>query len=227
MRNAPWLLLPLLSIGVIAHAMSMRTKYTPLAFSEDGRSVLVRADIQGPEGGGARDYEIWSAAEPHRQRVSVSSDLGTGSGGKTQHVTEGTCAQGLKDLDGSLKKLGFKGVAVHADRCARRSELVTVDEKAGKDLEAGHFRAKGNKLVHEGLEVRFRSTEIGLYRDETKLCTLTQPKRDAPAEIAVGGGKGNRLVYVIETTSSGDQGLLGMCGESSDGKLAALPLGGR
>jgi hypothetical protein len=225
MRPARWLLLPLLFLfGTVVHAMSMRTHYTPLAFSEDGKSVLVRADIQGPEGGGARDFEIWSAAAPHRQRVSTSSDLGDGSGQHAQHVSASACVQGLKDLEGTLRKLGFKGVAVHPDRCTRRSELVTIDEHTSKEVEGARFRAKGNKLVHEGLEVRFRGTEIGVYRDETKLCSLSQPKRDVPAEIAVGGGKAGRLVYVIETTSSGDQGLLGMCGEGSDGKLVALPL---
>jgi hypothetical protein len=211
-----------LGIAGVAHAMNMRTHFTQLALSDDGRSIFVRADISGPEGGGTHDYEIWSAAAPHRVRVTVSSDLSQGGGEHPETITAATCAQNLKGLEAELKKRGFKGVTVHTDRCAKRNALVTVDDKTTKELGAARFRAKGNKLVHEDLEVRFRSTEIGIYKAETKLCTLEQAKREAPAEIMVGGGKGGQLVYVIETTSSGDQGLVGLCGVI-DGKLQPLP----
>jgi len=213
----------LFAAAAASQAMSMRTHFTPLALSEDGRSILIRADISGPEGGGAHDYEIWSASAPHRVRVSVSSDLSTGGGHHPETISAATCAQNLKGLEAELKKRNFKGVSVHGDHCAKRNALVTVDDKTTKALEAARFRAKGNKLVHEDLEVRFRGTEIAIFQAESKLCALEQAKREAPAEIMVGGGKGGQLVYVLETTSSGDQGLVGLCGVV-DGRLQTLPL---
>jgi hypothetical protein len=205
-----------------AHAMSMRTRLTTLAFNEAGTAALVRTEVSGPEGGGELSFEIWSITAPYRTRVTVSSDLSPGNGAKPQTVTPEACASALKELDGGLRSRGFKGVTVHADRCTKRQELVSVDPKHGKDVGDARFKAKGNALAHDGIEVRFRGKELALYRDEAKMCAITQPKRETPAELSVWGGKGGKLVYIIETRSSGDMGLLGLCGADADGKLQLL-----
>jgi len=205
-------------------AMSLRTHFTIMAFSEDGKSALVHAAVGGPEGGGQSRYEIWSASSPHRARIEVSSDLSQGGSAKPQTITAAACADALKALDATLRKRGFKGVTVHADKCGKREGLVVVDPPHGKEIETARYRALGNKLARDGIEVRFRGSEIGMYKDEIKLCAIAQPKRDTPAELAVGGPKGGKLIYVIETTSQGDQGLLGLCGVGEGEKLQLLPL---
>jgi hypothetical protein len=211
-----------LAMSGAASAMSMNTRLTPLAFNDEGTAVLVRADVNGPEGGGQQSFEIWASTAPYRTSVTVSSDLSPGNGSKPQTVTAEACATALKELDGGLRAHGFKGVSVHADRCAKRHDLVSVDAKHTKDVGEARFKAKGNALAHEGIEVRFRGKELAFYRDESKMCALMQPKRETPTELSVWGAKGGKLVYVIETRSSGDMGLLGMCGADADGKLQLL-----
>lgn len=207
-----------------ASAMSLRTHYTVLAFSDDGKSALVHAAVDGPEGGGQSRYEIWSASAPHRARTEVSSDLSPGGSAKPQTITQSACGEALKTLDVSLHKRGFKGVSVHADKCSKREGLVVVDAPHRKEIESARYKALGNKLTRDGIEIRFRGSEIGMYKDEIKQCAITQPKRETPAEITVGGPKGGKLVYVLETTSTSDEGLLGLCGVGEGGKLQLLPL---
>ena len=213
----------LASLGELpAQAMNLRNRFTALAFSEDGRSVLVRAEIDGPEGGRVLSYEIWSADSPHRTHAELSSNLSTG-GAKPEKIDAAACAQALRALGEGLKKRGFKGVAVHPDRCAKREGLVTAEARLATAVTKGRFQAKDNKLAREGVEVRFAGTQIAFYRDERKECSITQPKRQAPASLSVWGTPSNRLVYIVEETSSGDEGLLGMCALAPDGQLHALP----
>jgi hypothetical protein len=178
--------------------------------------------VSGPEGGGQESYELWSTTAHYRTSVQVSSDLSPGNGTHPQTVTAEACATALKELDGALRSHAFKGVTVHADHCAKRKELVSIDPKHGKNVGDARWKAKGNALSHDGIEVRFRGKELAFYRDEAKMCAMTQPKRETPAELSVWGPKGSKLVYVIETRSSGDMGLLGMCGADADGKLQLL-----
>ena len=203
----------------------MRTRYTVLAFSDDGHSALVRSDVQGPEGGGEIGYELWSsAAMPHRLRVVVSSDFSQGGAEHPQTISTTACGAALKTLGDGLQKRGFREVSVHADHCGKRVDLVTVGGRHDKDVAESRFLARGNKLVRDGIEVRFRGREIGLWKDEVKQCAFAQPSRETPAEIAVAGTKGSRLIYVVETTSAGDQGLVGLCALGADGKLAPVGL---
>jgi hypothetical protein len=76
-----------LLVAALAGAMNMRTHFTPLAFSADGRSLLLRSDVSGPEGGESHEYQIWSASAPHRTSVRVASDLGQGGRSKAEATT--------------------------------------------------------------------------------------------------------------------------------------------
>ena len=64
------LVLAVLSPAAAARAMSLTNRFTPMALSADGSSVLVRADVRGPEGGGQLAFEVWSAGAPHRERFA-------------------------------------------------------------------------------------------------------------------------------------------------------------
>ena len=184
-------------------------------------TALVRATVIGPEGGGQLVYELWGPGKPARQRYELSSTLSSGDGKKNERVDAKTCTERVNALDAELKKRGFKDVKTQAQFCAKHGEQVVVDKRAATEVAAAKFMASGNKLAHEGLEVRFRGTAINVFKDERLLCTIVQPKREAPTEIHVSGSKSGRLVYVTEQSSAGDQGLLGMCAATGAGQLTA------
>ncbi len=210
-----------------AQAMSIRTRLFPVAFSEDGASVLVRSALSGPEGGGELTYEVWGTTAPHRLKVTLSSTMSPGDGSTPEHVDGKSCAAAARTLDAALKARGFRGVKVRAERCgAHVDDVVVVEPRHGKAIAEAQFRARGGKLAQGGVEVRFRSGEVGIYRDEAKVCAFAQPKRDTPAELFVSGTATGRLIFAIERTSSGDEGLLGLCG-GVDHKLATLPTDAR
>ncbi len=210
--------------STLALAMSLRTDLTVLAFSQDGASALVQVVVSGPEGGGQIAYELWSASAPVRERFELSSDLSPGDGSRPQAVADKTCVARLQELGATLKRRGFRGATVQPGQCSKRGNLVTVDKQQLADVAAAQFKAKNNKLSHEGLEVRFRGSNIDLMKGEDRQCTIAQPKREAPAEIHVSGTKSGKLVYVLQKVGDGDEGLLGLCGAGPDGALKALPL---
>ena len=183
----------------------VRTRLTVLAFNPAGTAVLARTRV---EGGMPLDaYEVWGATAPVRERYDIPAPTV-----KLAASDAVSCESRLSFLEASLKQHGFAGVSVHKNACHKREAVVVVDKKYEPDLKAAQFKASGTKLVRDGYEIRFRSSTIGIYRDEALLCTLQQAKREAPAEIRVNATPGTKLVYVTEETSIGDQGLVGMCG---------------
>ncbi len=105
--------------------MSLRHDETTLAHSPDGRSVLVQDEAQGPEGGGSLTYRV-TGGKAHE--FVISSDFSPGDGSTPQAVSEKECRARLAELSALLTQLGFTGVAVHPEACARqrRSGAVTV-----------------------------------------------------------------------------------------------------
>ncbi len=185
----------------------VRTHLAVLAFSADGTGVLVRARAEGSAAPDA--YEMWSTKAPVRQRFEIPAPAS-----QLAASDPASCESKLGQLAASLKSHGFVGASVHKAACHKRESVVVVDKKYAPDLAKAQFKASGTKLVRDGYEIRFRSSSIGIYRDEALLCTLQQPKREAPAEIRVSATPGTKLVYVTDETSTGDQGLVGMCGGS-------------
>lgn len=209
-----------------ASAMSLRSDLAVIAFSKDGTSALVQIVVRGPEGGGQIAYELWSASGPARQRYELSSDLSPGDGSTPQAILPKACTERLAELGKELARRGFRGVTVQPGQCGKRGNLVTVDKKQLADVADAAFQAKGNKLQHGDLEVRFRGNNIDVLQGEERRCSVTQPARNAPAEIHVSGTKSGKLVYLIQQVGDGDEGLLGLCGAGPDGVLKLLSLKG-
>ena len=117
----PALLISALLFSMPAWAMRTQVSISIVAWSEDGASVLLREDGNGPEGGG---YERYRLIEPQLGlTITPSSDMSPGDGSTPQSVDEKECRTQLESLQEKLTKLKFPGVRINVANCAKRGDF--------------------------------------------------------------------------------------------------------
>lgn len=163
------MVLALVGLGApAASAMSIRYHEAVLAWSADGRALLLHHDADGPEGGGSTGYSVIGLDAQGKLTVIqalVSSDFSPGGSSRPQTVTAKACEAALGALGGALRKHGFKGVAVRAAGCSakNRSGLVTVDETESQRASSSEL-GEGQRLVRGQLEIRLEGTDVRVGR---------------------------------------------------------------
>jgi hypothetical protein len=110
-----------------AHAMGADVSVDLVAWNADGSAALVRRTTLW-DGQRQSKYVIVADAEP----VSAMFDDGRDT---TQNVDDAGCIKAAGALTRALAADQFRGVTVHADRCAgARASIVAVDPDVARDV---------------------------------------------------------------------------------------------
>ena len=205
-----------------AQALSIRSELVPLAYSDDGATVLVHVIAHGPEGGGEEGFELWGPMPPNRLRFIVSSDFSPGGGSHPQTVAPGQCVHRLTELDQTLAARGFHDITINQLACVKRAGNYLKTQKEAAD-EVVTSKWTGKVPSRDGYALRATATQLTIMKDATTVCTVENKlRRDFNLHVA--GMKPARLVYIIAESAGAGQQLVGLCASTSGGRLQALPI---
>lgn len=198
-----------------ASALHVRADVGPLAWSADGRSVLLADRHFGPEGGGSLTYLVVSAAAPAVSQFEVSSDFSPGSGSRPQAVPGVVCRRRLMALATLLGEKGFAGVEVETGGCRerQRDELVRVAPAQAEAMRGAALPPGGAK----GWRVTAAKGGVRIAAPGGKGERLAARSADAAEAYLSPGG----LLLVLADVV-GERHLLGVLALEPDGALRRL-----
>jgi hypothetical protein len=213
-----------LALPSAGQAMRIQTFLRPLAWSDDGQSLLLVEDQQGPEGGDALTYVLVSVRAPHYQRFQVSSDFSTGSSHLPQRVTAGACRTQLDRLVKSAPATRFPGLQVLTGRCAGkdRTELLRPSPALTRAMAASAFA--GQVTLKLGALVLLIATKEVVLQEAGKPVgrwPLRMPPNLSPGSLGAWLEPGRRLLVL----TSADGVILVLASPTGDlAKLQPVPL---
>ena len=137
-----------------ATGMGFTVSLQPLAWSKDGRSVLLAIHGHGPEGGGYLEYRLISVEWDSAMMIQPSNDASPGDGSTPQWVSKDGCKEQLGRLGKRLAKLGFDNVKVDKSKCDKdsRYELIAVEGEGPKSAPISG-KAPGSPVEVAGVKI--------------------------------------------------------------------------
>jgi hypothetical protein len=129
------LVVALVTIPASAHAMGYYEDLTIVAWSSDGRAVLVTRDESSSATAGARREYVVVGID-HPTPVVVAFDDTTDEDTATQHIDVATCQKNARILKKALAANHFRGVAIHAGQCKGARAVVAISKAAADAVTA-------------------------------------------------------------------------------------------
>ncbi len=150
--------LGLIGIAWPAMAMGFRQEVQPVAWSDDGQSVLLEVTGHGPEGGGYKKFRVVSGKEEGFM-VEPDNDASPGDGSTPQWIPAKQCRKGMKKLAAVLKRLGFGAVEVNLKECDKddRHGFLKI---TGKDPRAVRLEGDEGSLEVGGLTISLNGNSL-------------------------------------------------------------------
>ena len=162
----------------------MRDSSFILAWSDDGRAVLLEHNSNGPEGGRALSYVLVHGGE--RESFVVSNTLSRG-GPPREYVPVQECLAAVEKLRKRL--VGFTGVEARSPRCKSRDNIVLTLKR--------HAEQAADSLL-QATPGGFRGAQATAI---LKNRTLTiSPRVGAPIAIAIQSAANGRLRLGLSPT---------------------------
>jgi hypothetical protein len=164
-----------LLVAVSSSAMGVRSDASLVAWSANGKSALLRIISHGPEGGGARGYQVVGEVQA---RVEVSNTMSAGDESTPDRVTPASCKAAAKQLSAALAKAGIGGATITESICDDRSRSDVVTTEAME--ETGFFTpGKGGVLTRGAATLEVKGAQLTVTEGE-KAKSFTAPA--APPE---------------------------------------------
>ena len=144
---------------------------TFVAFSDSGKSFLIKEKQFGPEGGGSASFTIFNTVEKQYREFEITSDFGIGNGSTPQKIPKGKCKANLKKLRRSLKDQGFSGIDICPDCCETRDpdKCVSLSQSVLDINKQAFFATKQDKFVHPDFSIRVHDKELSLFMENKQL----------------------------------------------------------
>jgi hypothetical protein len=102
-----------------------------VAWSDDGSSALVTRTTSSSAGGGVgHDYILVTSGDKHPVVAAISDTQDPDHA--TEHVDRAACAKAALSLAKAVAAKHFRGVTIHADRCAAKRDVVAVNAEAAR-----------------------------------------------------------------------------------------------
>ncbi len=146
-----------------AQSGEYRQSVNVVAWSEDGKSVLLWEEKTFENGGGELAYRLINGKKK-QQRVVVSSIPDPAKGAKAEKIKARKCASGLKKLVRKLGKIGMAHVTGTPDCASARRDLLSVDPAHSKIVEAAWLPGDGTSLARGDIHLVKRGTRLELSK---------------------------------------------------------------
>ena len=154
-------MLALLSWAAPAQAADLTQSVKVLAWSEDGRSVLLWEERGFDNGGGELAYRLL-AGKKKQKRVVVSSVPDPAKGDKAEKIKASKCASSLRSLVRALAKVGMSHVTGTPDCAAARRDLLVVAAAHETVVADAWLPGDGTSLARGDLHLVKRGTRLEL-----------------------------------------------------------------
>ena len=155
--------------------MYITTFETFVAFSETGKSFLVKEKRFSPEGGESLCFIIINCEKRECQRFELSNNFGMGNGKISQKIPHKKCRTLLETFYISLAQTGFTGIEIYPDACKtdEREKCISVTLPVLNINTDAFFGTKKDRLVHPPYYFKVQDKEFSLYKDTKKLFLKT------------------------------------------------------
>jgi hypothetical protein len=180
-----------LLVATPAHAMGTYIDHELVAWSSDGKSVLVhRTTSSSATSGIAERYLLISAGDKSPLTVSFTNTQDPDRA--TQHVDAAACVKAVDQLEGALAAKKFRGVTLRREQCKTKRDVVVVA--------ADTAREAALSWVATPIERTASARETGSVQ-ATKLALASRP--DEAADVSSMTGQLVLVFYGQNGDSSG------------------------